>query len=306
MGKGLSRIDFFLMLSFILLLFLIVAAFFLGVKIGKEQTEKKYEPLLTAENAAQEEISPYDQRHLVSFYHNVFLPYREFHKKWFEHMNALSLAGGTANPAALIEELANLAEKQHAAIRVSGVPGTAPLLQEAHSDLLKSLKLFANGLSQTRPAGESGEEWQQFIENNEYITEAKNLALSGQRKYFASIVKWNESVDPLLKHTDLLAKQNLSPEQWNQLNLNEKNQYIATVMETKRIFEPFYPQDVTIRVDEIIRNGTNGPLKLGSIDEIVDTLIMTGAVRYGDFIEDKNRYYAGEQLPQLPFFAALQ
>ncbi len=67
-------------------------------------------------------------------------------------------------------------------------------------------------------------------------------------------------------------------------------------------FESFYAHDVTIKIDELIQNGQAQKMNMTNIKEIMDTLINTQAVRTGDYLNNKERYYMDETLPQLPFF----
>jgi len=65
---------------------------------------------------------------------------------------------------------------------------------------------------------------------------------------------------------------------------------------------PLYPQDLTIRVDEMIGTGQAQKMNLNDIKAIIDLLAATNAARKGDFIAGKDKWYVGETLPQLPFF----
>ena len=68
-----------------------VGAFFYGVKIGSDKTEAKlvqYTIHLSSNNSNG--ILAYQQQDLVSFYHTVYLPYREFQNEWFDTLHKLS------------------------------------------------------------------------------------------------------------------------------------------------------------------------------------------------------------------------
>ena len=81
MDKHLSRFQMLFSLGFIFMLVLAVAAFFAGVEVGSSRTESRYEAkkLLAAASSSK---PSYSQQDLVSFYHTVFSPYREFQNEW--------------------------------------------------------------------------------------------------------------------------------------------------------------------------------------------------------------------------------
>ena len=83
MEKRLTATAMLFSVGFVFMLVCTVGAFFYGIQIGSAKTEAKY----TAENAGADAAaalaSPYQQQDLVSFYHTVFLPYREFQNEWF-------------------------------------------------------------------------------------------------------------------------------------------------------------------------------------------------------------------------------
>src|SRR5690554_1547376 len=97
MSKRLSRSDYIFTLIFIFMLVLTIAAFFYGLKTGKENAETKYEQMLIEKEEIPVELTAYDQQYLVSFYHTIYLPYRDFQKKWFEHMDSIDLRRNTTN-----------------------------------------------------------------------------------------------------------------------------------------------------------------------------------------------------------------
>jgi hypothetical protein len=302
MGKRLTRTDYIFTLIFIFMLVCAIAAFFYGLKIGKENTEIKYEALLYQKEEMPLELTAYHQQSLVSFYHTIFLPYRDFQKKWFDHMDSLELRSNTVDPQSIFTELRKLADKQYNEMVSKAMPDASPLLQESHEEYLKSLRLFSEAFKQNQFNNLQGIELINRVEEDTYFQEAKQFALSAQHKYYDAIVKWNQSINPNLSPDEILINPKLTNEAWNRLNLNEKNSWIAFLMKEEQYFEHFYIQDMTIHVDELIENGQADKLNLLNIQQIVNTLISTGAVRTEDFIMNKDRYYENETLPQLPFF----
>jgi len=62
------------------------------------------------------------------------------------------------------------------------------------------------------------------------------------------------------------------------------------------------PQDLTARIDAFIASGQAGKMKLKTVGAVAELLTRTEAVRDADFLQLKNRFYADQLLPQLPFF----
>ncbi len=48
--------------------------------MGKENTEEKYDRFFSQQEEIPLELTAYHQQHLVSFYHTIYLSYRDFQK----------------------------------------------------------------------------------------------------------------------------------------------------------------------------------------------------------------------------------
>lgn len=303
MSKRLTITDYLFTLMFIFMLICIVGAFFYGVQVGKKQAAGKYEQLLQDQLEEPASEIGYHQQDLVSFYHTVFLPNREFQKKWFETMRSFEQHSNTSKPSALLKELAALADQQYKEIKKIQVSDVSPLLVSAHTQYIQSLKLFADKAGELKPGNLAGLELMTMIEQDAYIEEAKQMALQAQANFFDAIVKWNETTEHL-NEAALIDEAVLELNEWSKLNLNLKNAYIANLLQAQQQFGNYYPQDVVIRIDELILTGQAKQMKLQDIPKIAQTLIQTRAIRYGDFLESKSSFYEQETLPQLPFFYA--
>lgn len=302
MLKKLTLLDYIYSLVFIFLLICVVGAFFFGVQIGKDRSAAKYEELLTVKKGEEHQLDAYHQQYLVSFYHTVFLPYREFQKNWFDTMTAIELRTNSRSGEALVKDMAAIAQEKYAEIKKVNLPSTSTLLIEAQTNFLQSLKLFASAAGET-DLDASGLALIQNIDQSAFYTEAKNFGLEGLTRYYRSIRLWNESEEPLTNKA-LASEEALSIEEWNSLNLNLKNEFISNWMLRSQYYNHFYVQDLVLRIDELIQSGQADKMNIKEVTEIADTLVATKAVRYGDFIIGKTKYYETELLPQLPFFFA--
>lgn len=304
MEKRLTRSDFVFILVFIFMLIFALGAFFYGMKIGKDRTEAKYTDLLKQYEEKSQGLKAYHQSYLVSFYHTVYLPFREFNLKWEQNIGEIENGGSGSDSSSLIKELSKVADEQYTTMETQTMPETSPLLQEGHQNYLKSLKLFsqaANSL-QSKANGMSPSALLAEIDKNAYFVEAENFALTAQKNYYDAIVQWHQSQDSGV-NPEAIAKNELNFAEWNPLPLNLKNAAAASILAANRSFGAFTPQDVTLRVDEMIKSGQAKKLDASTVNQVVDILLGTHAVRQGDFISGKAKYYPNEVLPQLPFFS---
>jgi uncharacterized protein (UPF0333 family) len=303
MEKRVSRTEMLFSLGFLFMLICAVGAFFYGVKVGSDRTEAKYVPSkhLNANAAVKE--NAYQQQDLVSFYHTVFLPYREFQNEWQKSVDKLT-SGQATDPASTFKELASLAENKYKEVsKADAVSQVSPLLVEAQNSLLKSLKLFSDAAG--RQAGNANAVKASVmvtqIEKDAYYQQAVSYSLQAQKAYYTSMVKWSASVDPDLPG-DYEAPKLLNLSDWKKLPLIVKNKLMADQLASRSLLADYYPQDLSSKVDLFIHSGQPSVMKVKTVSAVVDLLIGTEAVRAGDFTANKTRLYTKELLPQLPFF----
>lgn len=303
MDKRLTRTDYLFALMFIFMLVCILGAFFYGLRVGQEKSDQKYDKLLHADKAVVPEIGAYDQQVLVSYYHTIFLPFREFQNKWFELMSQIELGNSTVDASAVLKELYKLADEKYNELQKKSMPPSSPLLVQSHQGYLKSLKLFADTLKsyQNKANGLTSPQLLDVIQKDAYFLEAKTQALTAQKNYFDSIVAWNGTIDHDIENFD--PNNNANLDQWRAMNINVKNHYITAKLLKNKAFFPFYPQDLTIRIDEFIASGQAKKMNVNDVNQTMDLLLSTNAVRPGDFVKGKSKWYANELLPQLPFFS---
>ncbi|MNI84783.1 hypothetical protein D3C73_1417160 [compost metagenome] len=86
------------------------------------------------------------------------------------------------------------------------------------------------------------------------------------------------------------------------MSLGEKNLYVTVQLVNNNAFKPFYPQDLTIRIEDLITSEQAKKLNLTEVKQALELLLDTDAVRTGDFVKNKSKWYTNETLPQLPFF----
>lgn len=302
MEKRLTRTEMLFSLGFIFMLIVAVAAFFVGVKVGAEKTEARYVPGDKLNGEAELKVTAYQQQDLVSFYHTVFLPYREFVVEWVAAIEKMK-AGLSTEPSSQLKELSALADKQYAEASQAAVSRVSPLLVESQTNVLKSLKLFAQAADRLEPEArsEGAAGTVALIGQDAYYRQGLELALTAQQQYYTAMLKWSSSLDPDLP-ADFEATGIMELEAWKSLPLVVKNKLMADRLARRKLLTAYYPQDLAARVDLFVSTGQAAKMRIKSIDAIVDLLIGTEAVRSGDFAANKARFYGKELLPQLPFF----
>lgn len=305
MDKRLTKTDLAFVLGFLFTLIVGVGAFFYGVKVGAERTEAKYAAEREADHAAAaESILAYQQQDLVSFYHTVFLPYREFSTEWLTVRHKW-LAGETGDLAASLKELARTAERKYDAMKVAHIPPVSPLLKEAQNGYLNSLRLFAGSFSRLAPEAKANNAARllEIVEADEAFRSAVQTGLDAQRAYYGAMMKWGAHLDPNIPE-NYEAPEPLDAARWADLPLLVKNKIAADYLARRGAFDDFLPQDLAARIDSLIRSGQARSLNLHTFQDIARLLTGTGAVRAGDFLALRAQLYGNrELLPQLPFFS---
>ncbi|WP_424766104.1 hypothetical protein [Paenibacillus sp. sgz302251] len=300
MEKRLTTTAMLFSVGFVFMLVCVVGAFFYGIQVGAERTEARYATPDEASQAAVP-VSPYQQQDLVSFYHTVFLPYREFQNEWFTAMTKLS-QGKNIEATSMLEDLSSLA-KSKAAEASSINMQTSPLLAEAQISYIRSLKQFTDAASKAAANAKTltNTELKQEISEEKTYLSASNFALSAQQDYYSAMLKWAASVDMEIP-ADYKAPAILKLTQWEKLPITIKNKLMADQLMSRKKLTSYYPHDLTSRVDEFILSGQAANMKLQTLSAVVDLLVNTEAVRSGDFTASKSRLYQQALLPQLPFF----
>ncbi|WP_336786802.1 hypothetical protein [Paenibacillus sp. MMO-177] len=288
-------------LGFVFMLVCAVGAFFYGVKLGTSKTETKYE-MKELQAAAVQTSSPYQQQDLVSFYHTVFLSYREFQSEWDAAMDDFAKGqGGSASSK--LKDLAELARSK-STVASSFDMQKSTLLGDAQTNYIRSLEQFEQASKAAASSAKSTgvAKLQSSIERLGSYQLAVKQALAAQQAYYAAMMKWGATVEPNVP-TNYTMPKVIEIKTWSSLPLVVKNKLMADLLAKREQLTAFYPQDLTSRIDDFIASGQPAKLNLKSVSAIADLLIDTEAVRSGDFTENHSKLYGNDLLPQLPFFS---
>ncbi|GMK46256.1 hypothetical protein PghCCS26_33850 [Paenibacillus glycanilyticus] len=301
MEKRLPRSAMIFSLGFVFMLVCAVGAFFYGVKLGTSKTETKYE-IKELQAAAVQKSSPYQQQDLVSFYHTVFLSYREFQSEWDDAMDDFAKGqGGSASST--LKNLAELARSKRTAASNFDMQ-KSPLLGDAQTNYIRSLEQFEQAAKAAAASSKSGDaaKLQNSIKQLGSYQSAVKQALAAQQAYYTAMMKWGATVEPNIPANYTMPKV-IEINKWSSLPLIVKNKLMADQMASRQQFTAYYPQDLTSRIDDFIASGQPAKLNLKTVSAIADLLIDTEAVRSGDFTENRSKLYNKDLLPQLPFFS---
>ncbi|MFC4599113.1 hypothetical protein [Cohnella hongkongensis] len=303
MEKRLNRSDLMFSLAFLLMLVIAIGAFFYGVKVGTDRAQSGSASEQTVEATSSPQLNAYQQQDLVSFYHTVFLSYREFQNDWLDAQNKW-LSDSNADRSSALKQLSKSAKQKYDEVKGVYVAPVSPQLRAAQSNYVKSLKLFEEGFTELAASVNEGSAQAALdkVASNSYYKEALNFALAGQKDYYGSMLKWAESV-----HADIssgLDGQNvISIDEWKELPLVVKFKVSSDYLSGQAMLTEYLPHDLTAKVDQFISSGQADKRKIKSFNAVAELLISTEAVTGGYFNEVKSRFYENEQLPQLPFFS---
>lgn len=235
MNSRTSRTQMLYTLGFVFFLICAFAAFFTGVKVGADKTEAKYSHLIEADGASEEFSGSYQQQDLVTFYHNVFLPYREFKRNWNNEVDSLSRSTDARENAATLKNLSILADKQYDKVNQDSIFSGSPLLYQSQLNILKSLTLFSQASNKVS-AGSSGTETAKALKNDNFTASAMQFGLLAQKDFYDSMLKWGSKTNSKIPAVPSELK-TLSFIQWKKMPLLLKNASIAEMM-LNREFTP--------------------------------------------------------------------
>mgnify|MGYP001362356057 CR=1 FL=1 len=300
MNKSLSRTEMLVSLGFLFMLVCAVCAFFFGVEVGKNRTTTQLEA--SKESTDKKPVSgTLQQQDLVSYYHTVFMPYREFQSEWIAAVENANARQTTDLPTEL-KRLASLSQKTFNEISAVSMPPSTPL-EQSQQQLLKSIASFQS-VSKRMSAGKDEQSVAQILsairKDTEYKT-AVSKSLQGQQSYYNAMVQWARTINPDIAQVNGLPG-TMKTTVWKSLPLIVKNKLSADLILASGTVVNYYPQDLTSRIDEFISSGQAAKLKYDLIGPISELLVNTKAVRSGDFKSSMVNQYAKQLLPQLPFF----
>lgn len=302
MKRKKSRSEVWFTLGFLFTLVTAFATFLLGLNMGINRTEAKYLNL-KASMLEIETADSYNQQDIVTFYYAVYQPYQQFKEEYAVLNEQLGQKDSKVASAKTLKDVRDEARKQYEQISANSVAGSSPLLKQAQTDILKSLKLFDEGIDRNLSFlnGETGITLIHNLSSDEFTKNAVDFGLKAQNKFYAAILKWSAKLNNGIPESYTFQPET-TIKQWQTYSLAQKNKAVSDIMLENKLFTAYQPQDLTAKIDQMINSGKASALKLHSVSSIVKIVTETEAVQSKEFMKWKSTYYASEQLPELPFF----
>lgn len=302
MKRKKSRSEVWFTLGFLFTLVTAFATFLLGLNMGINRTEAKYLNL-KASMLEVETADSYNQQDIVTFYYAVYQPYQQFKEEYAVLNEQLGQKDSKVASAKTLKDVRDEARKQYEQISANSVAGSSPLLKQAQTDILKSLKLFDEGIDRNLSFlnGETGITLIHNLSSDEFTKNAVDFGLKAQNKFYAAILKWSAKLNNGIPESYTFQPET-TIKQWQTYSLAQKNKAVSDIMLENKLFTAYQPQDLTAKIDQMINSGKASALKLHSVSSIVKIVTETEAVQSKEFMKWKSTYYASEQLPELPFF----
>ncbi|AZK47147.1 hypothetical protein [Paenibacillus lentus] len=299
MQKKSYRFEILFMLGFLFTLIAAFGTFFLGFKMGINQTEAKYAHL--SNHSGFETTASYEQQDLAAYYYVVFQPYQQFKDDYFDLVDQLSRSDSRLKSIGIMKEIREAASRQYDQIQSHSITVSSPLLKDAQTDVLKSLKLFDESADRIEIGSKNGAELVKSLANDEFTKNAEKYGLKAQQKYYTSMMKWASKSNKSIP-ADFSFRDNITVKEWTNFPLAVKNKIVSDIMTSSNLYVSYLPQDMTAKIDQMIDSGKASSMKLNSLVSIVNVLMDTEAVQGKEFLRWKSTYYASESIPELPFF----
>lgn len=297
-SKKNTRQEAFFIMGFLFTLIVGFGTFLWGFQTGMNKIEAKY-AYLKVVPPGQETAVSYQQQDLVSFYYVVFQPYQQFKEAYLSRLELLEQDATSSESSAYLKEIREIADRGYEQIAAQYITDSSPLLKEAQTDYMKSLKLFNQGAGAVKH--KKGAALAAALKQNEFTVEAVNFGLEAQNKFYSSILKWTAKTNSRIPAT-FDYKANIPVQEWSKYPLAVKNKAVADMMQSEKRYEAYLPQDMTAKIDQMIKSGRAKALNLKTVSSIVKIVTETEAVKGDEFSRFKSSYYASELLPELPIF----
>ncbi|MWC28432.1 hypothetical protein [Paenibacillus sp. MMS18-CY102] len=300
MSKKLSRTEMLMTLGFLFMLVCAVGSFFVGYRVGSDRTTANFE---TQKQLASKPVTTgtFQQQDLVSFYHTIFMPYREFQNEWLSAMERANTKQTSDLPTEF-KRLSTLAQQKFKEIS-SVSTQQATLIEQSQQQLLKSLASFQS--VSKRLSGKSDNtsisQLMAALKQDQDFKAGVSKSLQGQQSYYEAMLKWSATIDADIPSA-IKMPSSLTITEWKKMPLVVKNKLSADLVASAGKVVSYYPQDLTSRIDEFIGTGQANKLNMRLVGPIAELLADTKAVRSGDFQNSMGRLYTNQLLPQLPFF----
>jgi translation elongation factor EF-1alpha len=304
MANRLTKTDFIVVYMILFSISFFIAGFFLGANIGKTRVQEEFSRYLAEKDmeAADSTSLNYAHTDFVSYYYDVYLPFKEFRKAYLNYYHQVQQSEQDVDPLVIAVELQDKLKKIKEQLSDANVPNSSPLLQKSHREYLSALHTIESGLNQLLATENlEGEQIKKLIDEFDEFKKGQQHWLHGQTLFYEAVVLWESFY--VTKETPILLEKPLryTLNQWSDLRIHQKNELIAKTLEEEGILSYFNPEDVVIYLDSL----SNHPDKTHQLDKVSDAikfLVASGSVQAGEFVEHIDQFEATSS-PTIPLYS---
>lgn len=302
MSSRLSKIDFFVVFMILLSLACLIGGFFLGANFSRSKAEAEFQRFLAEINEEESEnaLLKYSHTDFVSFYHQVYLPFKEFRTRvipFLEH------AEHSVEPQQLIDEsteLRRIVSSVKKEIENAKVPQTSPLLQKSQAQFILALQAFEQSFQDISSLDKDEIEQVFNLIQGEAFLSGKDYWLEGQKLFYEALILWESFFVSKESPQFIENPTNYTLRDWSALSFHQKNDLIAKLLAELQLVTLYNPEDVAVYINSLAANSHQD--KQQKVLEAVRFLSASDSIRAGEFLTRINEYEA-EALPMIPLFS---
>jgi hypothetical protein len=303
MSNRLTKTDFIVVYMILFSISFFIVGFFLGANIGKSKMEEEFAKYLDKNDEVETDDSKalkYSHTDFVSYYYDVYLPFKEFRKSYLNFYHQVSTQN-IDQLAATTEMRKSLKEIKTQLSEVS-VPDSSPLLQQSHQEYLSALLAFESGLQKLLASeSERAKQFQKLIVELDEFEKGEKHWLHGQSLFYEAVILWESFY--VTKEAPVLLEKPLhfTLNQWKDLSFHKKNELIAKTIEEQNILGYFNPEDVLVYLETLTAHDDQAH-QLHNVSEAIKFLVASGSIRAGEFVERIDRFEAVSS-PTIPLYS---
>lgn len=307
MATRLKKSEFFISYSIIITLACFLGGFFLGAAYMKNYYEGELQAVAEAQKKQAQhekmlrEQKLYKDQDFVQFYYNVLIPITAFKDEHFEAFANMQTATPEERNAQL-KNLEKLAKNHLQEVEEAAVSPTSPLLEQAKTAYVHSLRAYLDGIEKLRSVQNSNALTVEQLSATPELQPFVTNWFTAQNHLYHAIANW-ESAYVTKRAIPGDIPGNVSIQQWKTYPFHYRNYLAAEYLSRMKVFEDFAPEDMSARIDSLIRSNQVQVLGIKDIPSAVKMLQVTDAVRDGDFKKLKPSLYPELQMPEMPLFA---
>lgn len=291
-----KRRDYLFVYMMILALALFVSGFYIGGMYVKNKYTAEINKLTKQfEFEVANPTIKYLQTDFVSFYYGVLEPFQTLKHEHFAYVNKINQKDRKFDYKAKTQELLELSKSIYTKMDNTVIHESAPLLVQSKASFMESLKHYEKGISALLNKESQPEAIKRF--NSSW--------LEAQKLFYQSIVEWEkiyatEKIDDI--QIDGLNLYDLSLENWSTMTLHQKNYVISILMEQQPYLIPYPPEDISIHIEPLTTFNEVSALGIDRIGKAIDIFLATNAVKFGDYLKEKDQYFPNVNTPLIPLF----